>query len=1617
MSFSDKFKFKLGKSGKENPEFTPAPAPVPPEAQAPITPPEEVKPASPTLEEVSRLIQEQRKEGEAQLSSMDKEIRAVKELLDKSDVQSRSRREAQEQALTFLQDEAEREIKFLERKLQEDVSVWNRQLAEREKMIQQAGRQAEAGQVEKKSLFAKAEENQVEQLERAEHLLKEQETHLAEERGKWRQALQQKEDDLLTVRQELTRREADLQTELGKQETQRKAAQELWQTRLKELERQWAEKRTDWETALKAKEEERQKLQSTYQEKQTAWHLEQERRIQDMTKRQERATEKMNALKGHLIKETQHWQQLTQTREEQLQQLKVKLLLSESDAKGRMDQAQKVLQDAVAGMTANVQGLQQQFKGEQAAWHKQIEEKEAQFAGLKEDIRGKLRTLEADFSQRMAALNTEKETLTAQMQTLQDNYRVAQADYDTRQAQLRAEQAALESAHQKKIAEESSRASDVQAVLQAQILTLEKQKDEAASELFTATAHWSEELSQREQALKETQTALSTQETELRKRFSQDEEALTRQTEALRSRQRSLERELQKLHENAERNDLEHTAVVDQLQNDHAEKQTALQKRAAEQESLLRKRLEERRLALDQFLNTKKEQEARVHLQLSAKEKERLACIAQIDQLPKALADTLAAKKEAVQQEMETLKTQMAAEEASLKECREEAKTQLQARAAQLAALRSTLEAREKETAAHLRSHEQIFETERQAIEKEINVVQADTERVRTQWQGEVDKKEKEIAAMRDALARKQAEQAALIEKEQARIAQDLAPLEAQRQALAQTFTQERADHYALMEKYGRDIAGLETQAKAVIDNAGTAKAAQDVKFRDERGEWKNRIEALRHERDTFEQAARTAVKEKTALLTMLEEQQHQQAIAYEAKRNELIHTATVKARTLSELAQQADIDLKEARLRLPLDLKEKEEAMTALNQTLAEDQARQAQRMARLDRALATLARRGKQKEEQLRASLQKTKEDWTAKIAAKDSEITALQSTLLAQEAERQGELDRLAKQFAEERFKLEKSKEDFEWKLKDQKEVSERQLTGRRKELQQLEAEVQRAKAQRDHDLAEKTSYFDAEKNKIQGALTALQQQVEDDRRTQEQNLATRDQEMQTLLVRSKERLRILGEEFNQKVGLWKSTNETLRSQVEQSKGHLAQAQDNWEALQKEKTTEIGALRQDLAAWEVRIQSDVQTLERTHDQERQALTVQIRRQESELEEIRAHFAHQLADKEESLRQTQEDIQNKEAASELEWQASLDQWQKDKQALQLEKTRLDKEMQELRRRVEGETQEMEDASSRLRMEIAFKESEIENQRERMTALRERDLSPLQDRVREVTVRLDEEKRINEAALRRKDDDIRALSSRLAIREKRLQEETRRRAKEIETLQKQVSEEEASVRAHFATEKERLGRLREDQQVALTRLAEKERDAAVAKNQTDQKIEATLRQERHDLEESLRMLDRERRELQGQMQTLLQERDNEVVRLNGALEDRDQAMEELRDQSRRLAESLRKRTESLRQARRTNARGAATNAGAWSAFDEGIQHYQNQAWIEAARAFEQCLARDPRWGAAYQYLALSYHAQGDKARAAQVAERALREDPANAELGNWIERLKVSIEADKKAG
>src|SRR6185295_20184362 len=101
--------------------------------------------------------------------------------------------------------------------------------------------------------------------------------------------------------------------------------------------------------------------------------------------------------------------------------------------------------------------------------------------------------------------------------------------------------------------------------------------------------------------------------------------------------------------------------------------------------------------------------------------------------------------------------------------------------------------------------------------------------------------------------------------------------------------------------------------------------------------------------------------------------------------------------------------------------------------------------------------------------------------------------------------------------------------------------------------------------------------------------------------------------------------------------------------------------------------------------------------------------------------------------------------------------------------------------------------------------ESQTQSQQERLKAQHEKDLQPMRDQITHLTGRLQQEKANWENKLQGKENDIKIMKTRLAWREKRLQDYIARRQKELAGLQQTSSEELHKVQARYTQEKQRL--------------------------------------------------------------------------------------------------------------------------------------------------------------------------------------------------------------------
>ena len=97
------------------------------------------------------------------------------------------------------------------------------------------------------------------------------------------------------------------------------------------------------------------------------------------------------------------------------------------------------------------------------------------------------------------------------------------------------------------------------------------------------------------------------------------------------------------------------------------------------------------------------------------------------------------------------------------------------------------------------------------------------------------------------------------------------------------------------------------------------------------------------------------------------------------------------------------------------------------------------------------------------------------------------------------------------------------------------------------------------------------------------------------------------------------------------------------------------------------------------------------------------------------------------------------------------------------------------------------------------------------------RELAPLRERLARLLSAEESERNGWEIRLRAKEDELKILKTRLAQREMRLQEESRRRTQEIEKLRKQLSEEVAAAQARYDSERTQLEKLLLEHREALS--------------------------------------------------------------------------------------------------------------------------------------------------------------------------------------------------------
>src|SRR5262249_32874931 len=144
---------------------------------------------------------------------------------------------------------------------------------------------------------------------------------------------------------------------------------------------------------------------------------------------------------------------------------------------------------------------------------------------------------------------------------------------------------------------------------------------------------------------------------------------------------------------------------------------------------------------------------------------------------------------------------------------------------------------------------------------------------------------------------------------------------------------------------------------------------------------------------------------------------------------------------------------------------------------------------------------------------------------------------------------------------------------------------------------------------------------------------------------------------------------------------------------------------------------------------------------------------------------------------------------------------------------------------RFQNELRQADEAIAKLKMDAAFKETHAASQKERLQVQLQRELDPLHERLSRATREEENERNAWETRLHAKEDEVKTLKARLAMREKRLQDENRRRTTELDRLRKQVTQETDHLKAQYESERTRLEKLLLERRETLAHFQATEND------------------------------------------------------------------------------------------------------------------------------------------------------------------------------------------------
>jgi len=161
-------------------------------------------------------------------------------------------------------------------------------------------------------------------------------------------------------------------------------------------------------------------------------------------------------------------------------------------------------------------------------------------------------------------------------------------------------------------------------------------------------------------------------------------------------------------------------------------------------------------------------------------------------------------------------------------------------------------------------------------------------------------------------------------------------------------------------------------------------------------------------------------------------------------------------------------------------------------------------------------------------------------------------------------------------------------------------------------------------------------------------------------------------------------------------------------------------------------------------------------------------------------------------------------------------------------------------------------------------------------------------------------------------------------------------------------------------------------------------------------------------LEQDLDKMETELKAESKRLKELFEIKEKQIQNLTEQMTVREGALNAEREQTQAMTAYVRMKTEEFKRHLKRNiqAEDIKESEKLTGLFDEAISFYNSGNYTFALDKLNKIVQIQPRFGGAFQYLALCQWGMGNKKEARKMALRALELEPQNEQLKEWIESI-----------